>query len=150
MLFIIAGSVLLADQASKAGIRHSMPIGESIPLIPGILHLTHVKNYGAAFGILQNQQIIFLLVSVAIILSILFYYWRAGKGDRLVTVSLGLVLGGAVGNFIDRAISQRVTDFIDLRFWPVFNLADSAIVVGVILLSIVLLSGMQQERAEKK
>lgn len=129
-----------------------LPVGESVSLIPGIVHLTHVRNPGAAFGILPNQQIIFLIVSIAVILFILFYYYKGAvkTTDRLTTVSLGLVLGGAIGNLIDRTVSGRVTDFIDFRFWPVFNIADSAIVVGVALLGLILVSGARQESIETK
>ena len=150
MLFIIAGLVLVVDQVSKALIRYALPIGESVPLIPGIVSLTHVRNPGAAFGIFPHQRSIFLIVSIAVILSIIYYYKRLEKVDRPITVGLGLVLGGAIGNLIDRAFFIRVTDFIDFGFWPVFNIADSAIVVGVIVLSLILLSSVRQERVRIK
>ncbi|HZD60285.1 MAG TPA: signal peptidase II [Anaerolineae bacterium] len=148
MLFIIAILVLIIDQASKAIIRHTLYVTESVQLIPGVLHVTHVKNPGAAFGILPNQQIAFFLVSMVVILFTIFYYMLVGRKDRLTAISLGLVLGGAVGNLIDRVVSGSVTDFIDFRVWPVFNVADSSVVVGVIILSLLLVRSAHQERTE--
>jgi len=115
-----------------------MPFGESIPLISGVLHFTHVKNSGAAFGVLQNQRAVFLIASIVVIIAILYYYWQDKSESKLINGSLGLVLGGAIGNLIDRVFLGKVTDFIDFRVWPVFNLADSAIVIGAILLGIIL------------
>jgi len=119
-------------------IRHTIPFGESTPLIQGVLHFTHVKNSGAAFGVLQNQRVVFLVASIVVIIAILYYYWQDRSENKLINGSLGLVLGGAIGNLVDRVFLGKVTDFIDFRVWPVFNLADSAIVIGAILLGIIL------------
>ncbi len=150
MLFVIAALVLVFDQGSKAIIRYFIPVDISIPLVPGILHITHVRNAGAAFSLFPNQRLVFLIVSIAVIISIVYYYWRAGNVDRKLTIALGLMLGGASGNLIDRLVSGRVTDFIDFRVWPIFNIADSAIDIGVALLIIIMLIGARKESAQVK
>lgn len=128
-----------------------MPVGDSIALVPGIVHITYVRNPGAAFSLLPNQQLVFLIVSIAVIISIIYYYWRTGVVDRLLTIALGLVLGGAAGNLIDRVVfAGRVTDFIDLRVWPIFNVADSAIVIGVMMLIVIMLNSVRKESAQAK
>jgi signal peptidase II len=127
-----------------------MASGDSIPVIPGVLHITYVKNPGAAFGMLPNHQFIFLIVSVLVIMITLSYYWFARPVDKLSKVSFGLVLGGAFGNLIDRVYLGKVTDFIDFRIWPVFNVADSAIVIGIGLVILMLLSSARKEVVQAK
>lgn len=144
LLLAVTILVLVVDQASKAYIRYLIPDGSSYPLIPGILHITHVRNPGAAFGLLPNQHFVFLFVSIGVIIFILYYYWRVKSVSRSLAIAFSLVLGGAIGNLIDRVASGRVTDFIDLRVWPVFNVADSAIVVGVILISLMMIGSRGQ------
>lgn len=148
LLFIVAAFVLVLDQATKVFIRYFIPVNSSYPLVPGIIHVTHVRNPGAAFGLLPNQKIIFLAVSIAVIGVIVYYYLRAKVDDRQQMFALGLLLGGAVGNVIDRLFLGKVTDFIDLRIWPVFNLADSSIVVGAIMLSIIFLINTRKEPSQ--
>lgn len=148
MLYIVAALVVVIDQITKELVRSSMLVGDSTPLIPGIVYLTHVKNPGAAFGILPNYQMLFYVVALAVVVLLLVYYRRLDKVDRVTSLSFGLVTGGATGNLIDRVSAGVVTDFIDFRFWPVFNIADTAIVVGVILLGIVLTRGAGQEQVE--
>jgi len=150
LLAIIAMLVLIADQGSKALIRYLMPVDTSIALVPGIVHITHVRNPGAAFSLFPDQRLIFLIASIAVIISIVYYYRRAGGVDRMLTIALGLVLGGATGNLIDRVVSGRVTDFIDFRVWPIFNIADSAIDIGVALLIISMFSSARKESAQAK
>ncbi|HEY3374338.1 MAG TPA: signal peptidase II [Candidatus Aquicultor sp.] len=149
-LAIIALVVIVLDQATKVFIRLSMASGDSIPVIPGVLHITYVKNPGAAFGMLPNHQFIFLIVSVLVIMITLSYYWFARPVDKLSKVSFGLVLGGAFGNLIDRVYLGKVTDFIDFRIWPVFNVADSAIVIGIGLVILMLLSSARKEVVQAK
>lgn len=147
-MFIVAAFVIVLDQATKVFIRYLMPVNSSYPLVPGIIHVTHVRNSGAAFGLLPNQKIIFLVVSIVVIAVIVYYYLRAKVEDRQQMLALGLLLGGAVGNVIDRIFLGEVTDFIDLRIWPVFNLADSSIVVGAIMLSIIFLINARKESSQ--
>ncbi len=147
LLIIVAILVIAVDQASKALIRNFMSVGDSIPLIPGILHITYVRNPGVAFGLLPNQKIVFLIISLAVIIFILYYYRRLNVAERLQTLALGLLLGGTVGNIIDRFFLGKVTDFIDFRVWPVFNLADSSIVIGIVLLGFVFINNARKESA---
>lgn len=104
--------------------------GESIPVVPGIFHITYVRNAGAAFGLFQHQTGLFVAVTAVVIALIVLYGRQAARGQPLLALALGLQLGGAVGNLVDRLRGGTVVDFLDFRVWPVFNLADSAIVIG--------------------
>lgn len=130
--------IILFDQASKFYIQHNMHIGESIPVIEGIFHITYIENPYTAFGLFKYQTIFFVIaVSISVILIILIYKKIIFKKDPFMYIPLTLVLGGAVGNLIDRVrIDGRVIDFIDFRIWPIFNFADSAIVCGMLVLLI--------------
>ena len=137
----LALAVFIVDQGLKRLVEGSMRLGESIALIQGVLHLTYIKNPGGAFGILGGQSSILLLgsgVAVAFVLWMLL----AGEPSRATTAGCGLILGGAAGNLIDRILEGEVTDYVDLRVWPIFNAADVAIVLGVGLL---LLSALRPE-----
>lgn len=108
--------------------------GQSIQLLPGLLRLTYVRNPGAAFGMLPNRTWFFVLVTCLIASVVLLAGRRLTGGDRLLQAALATMLGGAFGNLIDRLIGdRRVVDFLELPHWPVFNVADIAIVVGVTL-----------------
>ena len=130
--------IILVDQASKFYIQHSMNIGESIPVIEGIFHITYIENPYTAFGLFKYQTIFFVIAAlISLILVILIYKKIIFKEDPFMYIPLTLVLGGAVGNLIDRMrVDGRVIDFIDFRIWPVFNFADSAIVCGMLVLLI--------------
>lgn len=138
ILLGVALAVFALDQASKillARYLSTLP-GHSVPLIPHVVWLTLITNTGAAFGILANQSILFVLIALVVILVILVYWRYVPSGSVWVQVALGLQLGGAAGNLLDRLRYRgHVIDFIDLKWWPVFNLADSAIVVGVAILA---------------
>jgi signal peptidase II len=103
-------------------------------LLPRLLYFTHVRNYGAAFGIMSNRTAFFVFITVAVVTIIVLTYQRLAAGRKMLRWGLALQLGGAMGNLIDRLRGGYVTDFIDLRVWPVFNVADIAIVAGVVLL----------------
>jgi signal peptidase II len=129
----LAVAVFLVDQGLKSVVEGTMRVGESIVLIPGFLSLTHIKNDGGAFGILGGNQPVLLIASlfaVAVVLWVLL----AGEVSRLATVGCGLILGGAAGNLLDRLTAGEVTDYVYFSFWYIFNAADAAIVVGVVLL----------------
>ena len=137
--FLTALLVVVADQLSKMWIRSNLVVGQSLPET-GFFRLTHIQNTGAAFGLFQGHSfalsIVALVGIVVLLLYALFIYRRFPILDnRLGKLALGLVLGGTVGNLIDRLHLGYVTDFIDVGFWPAFNIADSAIVVGVIMLA---------------
>ena len=130
-LFIASALVVVVlDQASKELVRTFMDRGEIWPEAwPVRLH--HVTNTGAAFGILKDQTG-FLVVTTIIGLAAIYLYYRYPPFDHLVApIAIGMMLGGAVGNLVDRVRLGRVTDFIDFPFWPSFNVADSSIVVGI-------------------
>lgn len=130
---------LLLDQFVKYLVRTNMELGQSIPIISGIFHLTYIENPGAAFGILANRRLLFLLLTI-IIVGIMFYlYFQLRQKKSLTAFSLGLVISGALGNFIDRFFRGTVTDLFDLRIWPIFNIADICICVGLALLCYLLL-----------
>lgn len=132
---IIVIAVLSLDQLTKFFITQSLSLNQSVPIIKGILHLTLIYNRGAAFGILTNQISLFIFTSVFAI--ILIYFNLKNNKDKkppIYSISLSLILAGALGNLIDRLFLGYVVDFLDFRIWPVFNVADSAITIGAILL----------------
>ncbi|MBC7267061.1 MAG: signal peptidase II [Coriobacteriia bacterium] len=130
-LVLTAGAVLAADQASKAAVRRWMALGDSRPVLDGVLSLTHVRNTGAAFGIFPGAMAWFMLAAVVVLVGIAFVWWRHAPRDRWTVLALGLIAGGAAGNLIDRAFLGGVTDFFDVHVWPVFNVADIALDLGV-------------------
>lgn len=140
-LILTAGIVLVVDQASKAAVRQWLPLGASRPILEGVLDLTHVHNTGAAFGIFPGAMAWFMFAAVAVLAGIAFVWWRHAPRDRWTVIALGLIAGGAAGNLIDRALLGGVTDFFDVRIWPVFNVADVALDVGVAIVVIRLLLG---------
>jgi signal peptidase II len=130
----VALVIFLADRAIKQWmVTHLVP-GQSVPVLPPVLWITLAENSGAAFGLLQHRHWLLVAVAVLVIGGALTVLWRRRHPSWILVVGLGLVLGGAAGNLWDRLITGRVVDYIDVRFWPVFNLADSAIVVGMGLL----------------
>ena len=144
--------IILFDQASKFYIQHNMYIGESIPVIEGIFHITYIENPYTAFGLLKYQTIFFVTAAlIFLILVVLIYKKVIFKKDPFMYIPLTLALGGAVGNLIDRVRTDgRVIDFIDFRIWPIFNFADSAIVCGMLLLLFhVLFPAPEKEEGEK-
>jgi signal peptidase II len=130
---LTAISVVALDRWTKhLAIEHLLDSGvRSVPLIGEYIRLTYVENRGAAFGVLQDQTAFFILVGLVVISVIVASYRYIPEPSWLLIVCLGLQMGGAVGNLIDRIRVGYVVDFIDLTFWPVFNVADSAICVGV-------------------
>lgn len=131
--------VLIIDQASKYMVKSTMNLYESIPLIPNVFHLTYIENPGAAFGLLANQRVFFIVITTLILLGVIYFYYKLKSGNLLLRIALGMVVGGALGNLIDRLRMGVVTDFFDFRIWPVFNIADSAVVVGMIYIAYQLL-----------
>ncbi|UTR10953.1 signal peptidase II [Evansella sp. LMS18] len=140
IFYLIAFSVLVIDQFTKWLVVQNMEIRESIPIIEGFFYLTSHRNAGAAFGILQGQMWLFYIATIIVVGVVVYYIQVYGRQNRLFGISLGLVLGGAIGNFIDRVLFGEVVDFLDVYIfnynYPIFNVADSALVVGVIMLII--------------
>ena len=133
MIPVIVVAVLALDQATKFLASHLLTLAQSVPLIKGVFHITLVHNRGAAFGILKNQTPFFIFASLLAILLIIAHL-KSARQQKREGVALGLILAGALGNLIDRISLGYVIDFLDFRVWPVFNLADSAITIGAILL----------------
>lgn len=135
MIFIIVLSILSLDQLSKFLSTKYLLLHQSIPIIKGVFHLTLIHNRGAAFGMLKDQVYLFILTAVICVVLIPLYLNRQRlKSLSLYNISLGFILAGALGNLIDRLFFGYVIDFLDFRIWPVFNVADSAITIGAILL----------------
>lgn len=126
----IALLTILLDQGSKFAIQEWMILHESIPVIPGFFHITYILNRGAAFGILENQRWLFLLIA-ALLVGVYVFIRSKIPPHRLIQAGTWMLLGGAIGNALDRGIRGAVIDFFDFRIWPVFNIADIGIVIGV-------------------
>ncbi len=135
MIFIITLSILFTDQLTKLLATQNLLLNQSVPLIKGIFHLTLIRNRGAAFGILKNQTPLFISVSILAVI-LIYFALRNNKHKKysFYNISLAFILAGALGNLIDRLRLGYVIDFLDFRVWPVFNVADSAITIGAILL----------------
>ena len=146
----LAMFVILFDQASKLFIQYKMKIGESIPVIRGIFHITYIENPRSSFGLFEyNTQFFVIAVLISVILVILIYKKIIFKKDPFMYIPLTLALGGAVGNLIDRVrIGGRVIDFLDFRIWPVFNFADTAIVCGMLILLVHILFHTSEKKDE--
>lgn len=130
----IVAVTLIVDQFSKYLITSGMDLGESLAVFPPVFYITYVLNPGAAFGMLANQTNLFIVVSLLVIIGVLVGYRYLPRERVWTYVALGMVAGGAMGNLIDRIRLGRVIDFLDFKVWPVFNLADTAIVVGAVIL----------------
>jgi signal peptidase II len=132
-LTLAALVVLALDQGSKHWIVTHLALHDSFPLF-GFMDIHHVRNTGAAFSLLPGGGWLFMSVAAVVLLGLLLSWRRVQQVDRLTATALGLIAGGTLGNLIDRLRFAYVVDFLDLRWWPVFNVADSAICVGVALL----------------
>lgn len=152
--------VFILDQVSKWFIVKRIPIGEERSVLGEFFMITSHRNKGAAFGILQNQRWFFIVITTFVLIGIIWYMRRTTReGKTLLTSALSLLLGGAIGNFVDRALFGEVVDFLQVTFdfsffgkdiyyiYPIFNIADSAIVIGVIL---IFLDSILAWRKEKK
>jgi signal peptidase II len=139
----LSAIIVVADQATKALVKAKLPLYDSVNVIPGMLDITHATNTGAAFGILNGVEFpykagVMVLVALIALAAVGLYALSLPADQRVARVGLALILGGAFGNLIDRAVAGRVLDFVDVywrdyHFWA-FNVADSAITVGVALM----------------
>jgi len=128
--------VVALDQGTKALVRAGIPRGSAEPILPGV-ELINTRNPGVAFSLFQDGGTL-LIAFTAIAMAFLLAFFVRDPGRRLVWLPVGLLLGGATGNLIDRVLDGAVTDFVDIAFWPAFNVADVAITVGVVVLLFVL------------
>lgn len=149
-VIIILASALI-DQISKYLVLELLVEKGSVTVIPHVLDLTYVENRGAAFGILQEHRWVFMVISVVAIALILFYIGKFKPQDKLTVISLALIAGGGVGNMIDRVFRGFVVDFIEATFvkFYVFNIADSCVTVGCVLLIIAMIVAEVRERRGK-
>ena len=152
---LMALGILVLDQISKLIIIRSLGLGQTVPVIPGLFNLVYVLNPGAAFGFLASlpdgvRNPFFILISVAAAVLIIMYHARHLRSQILPSLALGMILGGAIGNLIDRLRYGMVVDFLDFYLdryhWPAFNVADSAISVGVCLMVLDMLVEWWRER----
>jgi signal peptidase II len=130
LLVGVACVTFAIDRASKIAVQNLVPLGESRRLANGLVYISHAQNTGAAFSLGPSLGNVFLLFAVVATVVIVYYNRHVPSHEIWTRVALGMVMGGALGNAVDRVVAGSVTDFIDFRIWPVFNLADSAIVVG--------------------
>lgn len=162
LLVAVSGALITLDQLTKTIIHTGYRLGESTIVIPGFFNITYVRNYGAAFGFLAEvnpafREIFFLSIPPIALLIILRVLKGVPDEDRIQVLSLSMIFGGAIGNYIDRLRFRYVIDFLDFHFkgaysWPAFNVADSAIVCGVIILLILTIRAKEPEavKDEKK
>jgi signal peptidase II len=141
-LAILAGSIVVVDQISKALILRYLPLHHSIPVIPGMFDITHILNPGGAFGLMADlsvvaRTIVFLLISSMAVGLIFYFYHKTPQTHTFLAAGFALIFGGAIGNLIDRVRFGTVIDFLDFYIgnyhWPAFNIADSAITVGIFI-----------------
>jgi signal peptidase II len=145
-LVAVAGAAVAADQATKAIVSSSLALGESVDVI-GPLSIHHVQNSGIAFGLFPTATSGVIVLTAIAVTWMLVFFARSGGRHPILPVALGLLLGGSLSNLIDRVRLGHVTDFLDFRFWPAFNLADAFIVAGVaVLIGALLLADREPRR----
>jgi signal peptidase II len=142
--------VIFTDQISKLWVQNNVDLMESIPVIRGIFHITYIQNPYSAFGLLKFHNIIFIVIALLVILVLIFFLRnKIAEKSRLVFFAFIFILGGSLGNMIDRLRVGSVIDFLDFRIWPIFNIADSAINIGLLLLLVHFLFKKEEEQDEE-
>ena len=154
LLSVIGGSILI-DQIVKIIISSTMSVGETIPVIKDIFHFTYIRNEGAAFGMLSEHRWVFMIISSVAIVAMCIYLFKFCKERMLTRIGIALVIGGGIGNMIDRIFLGYVVDMIDCRFleFYVFNVADSCVCVGagIVFLGVLLdtIKELKESKAKK-
>lgn len=150
--YLIALLIIALDQLTKWLVVKNMELGQSIEMINNFLYITSHRNRGAAWGILQGQMWFFYLITVIVIIGLVYYLQKMGKQSILLGTALGFMLGGAIGNFIDRLVRKEVVDFVHTfpfgYNFPIFNIADSALCIGVGMLIIYMF--LEEKLAKEK
>lgn len=141
LVLLIVAATIIIDQLTKFLVVQYMTIGQSISIIDNFIYITSHRNEGAAWGILQGKMLFFYVVTLIVIGVVILWIRRLDvKTEKLLVIALSLILGGAIGNFIDRVMYQHVVDFIDTYIFgynfPIFNIADSALCIGVFLMAV--------------
>ena len=143
--------IIALDQYSKMRIVSSMQLGESIPIVPNLLHFTYVLNPGAAFGIFPNQRVFFLIVGLAMLICFAIFYTRVKETDNRLNFGVICMASGSTANLIDRAQTGKVVDFLDVGdWWPIFNFADMAIVFGMIIVVYMIIFKIEPAKEKRK
>lgn len=141
--------ILLLDQITKFIVASSMRVGDSFNVIPNFLNITSHRNNGAAWGILSGKMSFFYIITITILVVLIIFYIKEAKQHLLMQVAISLLFAGALGNFIDRVLHGEVVDFVDTNIFgynfPIFNVADSSLTIGVLLIVIALLTDMKKE-----
>ncbi|MGG0823165.1 signal peptidase II [Paenibacillus turicensis] len=153
--YLIAFIVFVIDQLTKYVIATRLELWDQISVIGNFFLITSHRNTGAAFGILENQRYFFIIITIIVVIGIVWYIQKMkNTGNKLLPFALSLVLGGALGNFLDRALTGEVVDFLQFNFgsytFPIFNIADSCIVIGVALIIIDSFREMSLEKKQAK
>ncbi|MDC3416461.1 signal peptidase II [Aquibacillus salsiterrae] len=154
LYYLIALLVIIIDQLTKWWVVTRMELGESITVIEDVFYITSHRNTGAAWGILAGQMIFFYIITAIVIVVVIYYMNKFARESKLMGWSLALILGGAIGNFIDRLFRKQVVDFFNTYIgsydYPIFNVADSALVVGVILVLLVTFLDEKKKKGSMK
>ena len=153
-LVLVAATVVFADQLTKAIVINKLPLYQSLTIIPGLFDITHIRNPGGAFGFLAGsgpgvRKLVFLFVSLMALVLIFWFYLKTPSTHRFLASGFAMIFGGAMGNLIDRIRLGEVVDFLDVYVgkyhWPAFNVADSAILIGIgIFLLVMVLKKMPE------
>lgn len=133
---VLAVVVFAIDREAQDWVAIHMTIGQSIPVLPPVLWITYITNSGAAFSLFQHGTVLFVIIGFTILAGLAWYLVRTREISRWFIVGAGLLGGGTAGNLWDRLVSGRVIDYVHFRYWAIFNVADAAIVVGIILIVI--------------
>lgn len=142
---IVIISAVVIDQAVKNLVVHSMALGESISVIEGIFHITRYHNTGAAFSSFEGQRVLLIGLPLVLIAAGLVFLWKSRDRSRMLLFSASMIIGGGIGNLIDRIMLGYVVDMFDFRVFPIFNVADSFVTVGCILLAVYILFFMDRQ-----
>lgn len=151
LIGVVAAVVFVLDLLSKRWVSAHMTPGQSIHVVPGLFSVYYLRNAGAAFGLLQGQTLLFIVITLVVIALILTYGRRAAREMPLLGVAFGLQLGGALGNLVDRILYLRVIDFLEVRGFPfIFNVADMGITIGGALFALVVLRDPSPQARERR
>lgn len=143
--YLLVAGIILLDQIVKVCIRDAMYIGESVPVIGNILKITYVQNRGAAFSIFSGQGFMLIIVPIAAITVAVWYMEKHKEEHWTLSLALSMMIAGGIGNLVDRVFFGFVTDMFDVRFWPVFNVADISVCVGAGILVVYTLVFSEKE-----
>lgn len=139
LIWLTIIAVWIIDRVLKVLIQGNFYPNETFVVIPNFFHITYVLNPGAAFGIMSGQTWIFIMTAILVVIGIIYAQFKIPREEKVLRLALGMIGGGALGNFYDRLVIGKVVDFLDFQIWPfVFNFADTMIVVGVGLLMLVI------------